>query len=163
MLNRSALAAEIAQAIHRRFQEFSRIEFAFALHRDLAERWVVGREPAIGVDIDFADTMPDAPDDFLDRHAPGLWHLAAECIERSAAVAALMTSRASPDAYWEPAMDFLHHPHRKNVAVWLAREFIRTMRRTHRNRQRINLENGTKSTVDPDRSAIDRLTSPSMP
>src|SRR6476620_3264717 len=33
-----ALAAEIAQAIHCRFQEFARIEFAFALHRDLAER-----------------------------------------------------------------------------------------------------------------------------
>jgi hypothetical protein len=26
--------------------------------------------------------MPDAPDDFLDRHAPGLRHLAAELIER---------------------------------------------------------------------------------
>src|SRR4029453_13890017 len=52
-----ALTAEVAQTIHRPLQEFARIEFAFALHRHLAER-SGHRQPAVGVDIDLANAMP---------------------------------------------------------------------------------------------------------
>jgi len=75
------LAAEIAHRIHRGLQEFARVEFAFDLRSNFPERRG-HRQPAIGIDIDLADTMPDAAHDFLDRHAPGLRHLAAELIER---------------------------------------------------------------------------------
>src|SRR5262245_28391570 len=75
-----ALAAKIAQAIHRRFQKFARIELAPALGCDLAERRG-HRQPAVGIDIDLSDTVLDAADDFVDRHAPGLRHLAAEPVE----------------------------------------------------------------------------------
>src|ERR1700676_2160224 len=53
-----ALAAEIAQRIHRRLEKLARIEFASGLRRDLAERRG-HRQPAIGVDIDLANTVPD--------------------------------------------------------------------------------------------------------
>src|SRR5579864_4639044 len=54
-----ALAAQIAQRVHRGFQEFARVEFAFALGGNLAERRS-HRQPAIGIDIDLADTVFDA-------------------------------------------------------------------------------------------------------
>jgi len=61
--------------------EFARIEFAFALHRHPCG--TLRSSPAAIVSILTLRTpMPDAADDFLDRHPPGLWHLAAECIER---------------------------------------------------------------------------------
>src|SRR5213593_3917756 len=43
-----ALAAKVAQRVHRGFQELARIEFAFALRCDLAERGG-HRQPAIGI------------------------------------------------------------------------------------------------------------------
>src|SRR5262245_22167312 len=61
------LAAKIAQAVHRGFEEFARIELAPALSGDLAERRG-HRQPAVGIDIDLADAVPDTADDFLDRH-----------------------------------------------------------------------------------------------
>ena len=39
----------------------------------------------------------------------------------------------------QPAMNFLDHLHRKNIAVWLARKLVGAMRRPHRDRQRIDL------------------------
>src|SRR5580698_9858582 len=69
-------AAEIAHGVHRGFEEFARIEFASGLRRDFPE-CRRHRQPAIGVDIDLANAVPDATDDFLDRYAPGLRHLAA--------------------------------------------------------------------------------------
>src|ERR1700730_15244448 len=74
------LAAEVAHRVHGRFEEFARIEFAPALGRDFAE---CGghRQPAVGVDVDLADAMLDVANDLLDRHAPGLRHLAAELVE----------------------------------------------------------------------------------
>src|ERR1700733_7730044 len=74
------LAAEIAHRIHRWLEEFARVEFAPGLGCYLSE-CRGHRQPAIGVDVDLADAMPDAAHDFLDRHAPGLRHLAAELIE----------------------------------------------------------------------------------
>src|ERR1700722_3583505 len=76
-----AFAAEIAHRVHRGFKEFSRVEFAPDLRCNFPE-CRGHRQPAIGVDIDLADAMPDAADDFLDRYPPGLRHLAAELIER---------------------------------------------------------------------------------
>src|SRR6185312_3306553 len=58
-----ALPAEIAQTVHCRFQEFARIEFTPRLCRDLAE-CSSHRQPAVGVDIDLADAVLDAADDF---------------------------------------------------------------------------------------------------
>src|ERR1700682_1420184 len=52
------LAAEVAHRIHRRFEEFARIEFAFAFGGDHAERRG-HRQPAVGVDVDLAHAMPD--------------------------------------------------------------------------------------------------------
>ena len=83
--------------------------------------------------------MLDATDDFLDRHTPGLRHLAAERVE--GVLQRLRHRRRAVHHQMrigQPAMDFLHHPHRQNVAVRLAREFIRAVRCTHRNRQRID-------------------------
>ncbi len=39
----------------------------------------------------------------------------------------------------QPAMDFFHHAHGKDVAVRLAREFVGAVGSSHRNRQRIDL------------------------
>src|SRR6202171_5593884 len=73
-------AAEVAHRVHGRLEEFAWIEFAFALARHFSE---CGghRQPAVGIDIDLADAMPDAANDLLDRHTPGLRHLAAELVE----------------------------------------------------------------------------------
>src|SRR5260370_41633364 len=60
-----ALAAEGAQSVHRRLEEFTRVEFVFGLDRGLPE----GRrppEPAVGIDIDPAAAPPAAADDLLD-------------------------------------------------------------------------------------------------
>src|ERR1700723_3063649 len=51
-------AAEIAHCIHRGLEEFARVEFAFDLRCNFPER-CGHRQPAIGVDIDLADAMPD--------------------------------------------------------------------------------------------------------
>src|ERR1700738_2469166 len=75
-----ALAAEVAHRIHCGLKEFARIELASAPGRDFPERRG-HRQPAVGVDIDLADAVLDAADDLLDRHAPGLRHLAAELVE----------------------------------------------------------------------------------
>src|ERR1700722_14123638 len=75
------LAAEIAHRIHRGLEEFARIEFAPGLGRYFPE-CRGHRQPAIGVDIDLADAVPDAAHDYHNRHAAGLRHLAAELIER---------------------------------------------------------------------------------
>ncbi len=75
-----ALATEIAHRIHRGLEEFARIKLVLVRCGHLAERGC-HREAAVGVDIDLADTMPDAADDLVNRHAPGLRHLATEFIE----------------------------------------------------------------------------------
>src|SRR5258706_1298363 len=74
-----AFAAEVAHRIHGGFKEFARIEFASAPGREFPERRG-HRQPAVGVDIDLAHAMPDAANDLLDRHAPGLRHLATELV-----------------------------------------------------------------------------------
>src|SRR5258708_34542195 len=61
------LAAEVAHRIHRRFEEFARIEFALPFVGALAERRG-HRPPAIGVDIDRAPPLPHSPSEFL--HPP---------------------------------------------------------------------------------------------
>src|ERR1700752_5051891 len=74
------LAAEIAQRVHRRFQESARIELALALGCDFAE----GRghcQPAIGVEIDLSNALLAAADNPLSRPTPGLRHLAAISVE----------------------------------------------------------------------------------
>src|ERR1700680_4858818 len=91
-----ALAAEVAQRGHRGFQELTRVEFAFALRCHFA-KGRRHRQPAVGVDIDLADAVLDAADDFLDRHPPGLRHLAAERVER---VCALRPSTAPHWPSW---------------------------------------------------------------
>src|SRR4051794_975445 len=53
-----ALAAEVAHRVHRGFKEFARIEFALALGPDLPERRR-HRQPAIGVDVDLTNAVPD--------------------------------------------------------------------------------------------------------
>ena len=84
--------------------------------------------------------MPDAADDFLDRHAPGLRHLAAELVERvlqrlrhrGRAVHHQMRVR-------QAAVDFLDHVHGEDIAVGLARELVGAVRGAHRDRQRVDL------------------------
>src|SRR5713226_5819177 len=122
------LAAEVTHRIHCRLEEFARIELASAPGRDFPERRG-HRQPAVGVDIDLADAMPDAANDLLDRHAPGLRHLAAELVEgvlqrlrhRRRTVHHQMRVR-------QPAVDFLYHLRRKNLTVRLARELVGAMR-----------------------------------
>src|ERR1700694_3192600 len=75
-----ALAAEVAHRVHRRFEEFARVEFTLVLGPDFPERGG-HRQPAIGIDIYFADAVLDAAGDLLDRHAPGLRHLTTEFVE----------------------------------------------------------------------------------
>ena len=94
--------------VHRRFQEFARIELASVRRRDLAERRG-HRQPAVGVDIDLADAVPDAaeisstgtpqvcgisPPNWLKRSCSGCGTEEEPCITR---------------CVWQPAVDFLDH------------------------------------------------------
>ena len=131
--------AEIAHAIHRRLQEFARIEFVRLRLGDATE-FSRHRQPAVRVDVDLADAMLDAAHDLLDRHAESLPHRAAIGVEivlqllrhRRRAVHDEMGVR-------QFGVDRLDDAHREDVAVRLAREFIGAMRRAHRDGQRIDL------------------------
>src|SRR5713226_2966509 len=122
------LAAKTVHRVHRGFQEFARIEFAPGLRGYLAERRS-HRQSTVGIDIDLADAMLDAADDFLDWNAPGLRHLATKCVEdvlqrlrhRRRTVHHQMRVR-------QPAMDFLNHMHGEDLTVRLSRKFVGAVR-----------------------------------
>src|ERR1700758_2153864 len=150
------LAAEIAQRVHRRFQESARIELALALGCDFAE----GRghcQPTIGVDIDLANTVPDAADVLPSRPPPCLRHLAAISVEdvlqrlwhRRRAMHHQMRIR-------QPAVDFLDHLHGKDLTVRLARELVGAVRFPSRSPVRRPWLRERNRPPDPDRLATDR-------
>src|ERR1700730_7984838 len=74
------LPANLAHRVHRGFQEFARIEFAWRLMRDAA-KFGGHSETAIGIDVHLAHPVLDAAHDLLDRDAISLTHGAAIGVE----------------------------------------------------------------------------------
>jgi uncharacterized protein YaiI (UPF0178 family) len=78
------------------------------------------RHAVVGVDVDLAHAVLDAALDLLDRHAPGLRHLAAELVDD---VLQVLRHRGRAVHHQmrvgQLAVDFLDHVHRQDVAVGL--------------------------------------------
>src|SRR5262245_31495802 len=75
-----ALPAQFGHRLHRRLEILARVELAGILLQDAAD-FSGHRHPVVGVDVDLANAMTDAALDLLDRHAPGLRHLAAVAVD----------------------------------------------------------------------------------
>ena len=84
--------------------------------------------------------MLDAAFNFLKRHPPGLWHLATMGIEHILQFL-WHTGRAMHHKMdiWQSPINFFHHIHRQNVAVWFTGEFIGPMAGAHGNSKGVNL------------------------
>ena len=160
-----ALGAQPLERIHRRLQELARIELAPLLERDLAE--LPGhRHAAVGVDVDLAHAVADAGHDLLDRHAPGLRHLAAVGVDH---VLQLLGHRGAAVHHQvrvrQPLVDRRDHVHRQDVAGRRLRELVGAVRGADRDRERIDLGRARRNPAPGrDRSAAARAASlPSAP
>ena len=94
------------------------------------------RHPVVGVDVDLANTMLDAPLNLLNRHAPGLRHLATELVDD--VLQFLWHARGAVHhkvAVGQPLVDLLNPSHGEHFAVRLAGELVGTVTGSDRHRE----------------------------
>ncbi|ABA49009.1 hypothetical protein BURPS1710b_0998 [Burkholderia pseudomallei 1710b] len=146
-LRRLALAAErqiardadLLRRFARGLQVIARIELARILEHVAADR-ARDRETQVGVDVDLAHAVLDAFLDFLDGHAVGFLHVAAELADFREQI---LRHRRRPVHHEvgvrNARVNLLDPLDRQDVARRLLRELVRTVRRADRDRERVAL------------------------